>query len=93
LSEAIAASVPILSSRIDGNLGILGEGYPGYFAVGDTNQLARLLTRAETSAEYLAELKAWVKNLASLFSPAREQKAWADLIGELCSKVQRTVLD
>jgi len=93
LSEAIAASVPILSSRIDGNLGILGEGYPGYFAVGDTNQLARLLTRAETSAEYLAELKAWVKNLASLFSAAREQKAWADLIGELCSKVQRIVLD
>ena len=49
LSEAIAASVPILASRVDGNVGILGKDYPGYFEVGDTTQLARLLTHAETS--------------------------------------------
>ena len=49
LSEAIAASVPILASRIDGNVGILGANYPGYFEVGDTAQLTRLLRRAETS--------------------------------------------
>ena len=30
LSEAIAASVPILASRIDGNVGILRADYPGY---------------------------------------------------------------
>src|SRR5687768_15403297 len=30
LSEAIAACVPILASRIDGNVGILGADYPGY---------------------------------------------------------------
>jgi putative glycosyltransferase (TIGR04348 family) len=82
LSEAIVASVPILASRIDGNLGILGADYPGYFAVGDTRQLARLLTRAETSPEYLAELKAWGKSLARLADPAREEQAWSDLISE-----------
>jgi glycosyltransferase involved in cell wall biosynthesis len=38
LSEAIAASVPILACRIGGNLGILGADYPGYFDVGDTAQ-------------------------------------------------------
>ena len=37
LSEAIAASVPILASRVDGNVGILGRDYPGYFEVGNTN--------------------------------------------------------
>ena len=82
LSEAIVASVPILASRIDGNIGILGTAYPGYFDVGDTRQLARLLTRAESSAEYLAELKAWSNSLTSLADPAREEQAWFALINE-----------
>ena len=83
LSEAIAASVPILASRIDGNVGILGADYPGYFEVGNTTQLARLLTRAETSPPYLADLKAWSKSLASLADPAREEQAWLALINEV----------
>ena len=83
LSEAIAASVPILASRIDGNVGVLGADYPGYFDVGSTAQLARLLTRAETSPRYLAELKEWSKGLAVLADPAREEQAWSDLISEL----------
>jgi putative glycosyltransferase (TIGR04348 family) len=83
LSEAIVASVPILASRIDGNVGILGEDFPGYFGVGDTEQLSHLLTRAETCPEYLAELRARGNNLAPLFNPAREKQAWADLIGGL----------
>ncbi len=83
LSEAIAASIPILASRIDGNVGVLGADYPGYFNVGDTTQLALLLTRAEGSSEYLAELKAGSRTLARLVDPAREEQAWADLIGEL----------
>jgi putative glycosyltransferase (TIGR04348 family) len=83
LSEAVVNSVPILASRIDGNVGILGADYPGYFAVGDTKQLAQLLTRAETCSEYLVELEARVNNLAPLFSPLREEQAWSDLICEL----------
>ncbi len=83
LSEAIVASVPILASRIDGNVGILGADYPGYFDVGDTKQLARLLTCAETSAGYLAGLKVRSKSLALLLDPAREEQAWSDLISEL----------
>ncbi len=83
LAEAIVASVPILASRIDGNVGILGADYPGYFEVGDTRQLARLLTRAESSSEYLAELKAQTESLASLADPAREEQAWFVLINEI----------
>ena len=83
LAEAIVASVPILASRIDGNVGILGADYPGYFEVGDTRQLARLLTRAESSSEYLAELKARTESLASLADPAREERAWVALINEI----------
>jgi len=85
LSEAVVNSIPILASRIDGNVGLLGADYPGYYAVGDTKQLAKLLTRAETCTEYLVELGERVNNLALLFSPQREQQAWADLISELSS--------
>ena len=83
LSEAIAASVPILASRVDGNVGILGKDYPGYFEVGNTKQLARLLNHAETSPEYLAKLKASTKGLAPMADSSREEKAWSDLISEL----------
>jgi len=82
LSEAILASVPILASRIDGNVGILGKEYPGYFGVGDTKRLAQLMTRAETCPEYLADLNAWVTKLSPLLSVAREKRAWVDLIAE-----------
>ncbi len=83
LSEAITAAVPVLASRIDGNVGILGVDYPGYFEVGDTKALVQLLTRVETSPEYLAELRDRVKSLSVLFTPAREQQAWANLNKEL----------
>ncbi len=83
VSEAITASVPILASRIDGNVGILGADYPGLFKVGDTHQLARLLARAETNREYLIELRDRCRKLAPLFDPMREEHAWADLISEL----------
>ena len=42
ISEALAASTPILSSRIEGSVGLLGEEYPGYFEVGDSEGLAKL---------------------------------------------------
>ena len=83
LSEAIVAAVPILASRIDGNVGILGTHYPGLFDVGDTEQLARLLVRAETHQEYLVELRDRCKKLIPLFDCTREEQAWANLINEL----------
>lgn len=83
LSETIVAHVPVLASRIDGNVGILGSDYPGLFRVGDTQQLARLMTRAETDPKFLSELKFRVQKLAPLFDPKRERMAWANLIREL----------
>ena len=47
ISEAAVAGVPVLASRMDGNVGLLGADYPGYFPVGDTRALARLLERLE----------------------------------------------
>ncbi|HEV2233041.1 MAG TPA: selenoneine biosynthesis selenosugar synthase SenB [Terriglobia bacterium] len=83
LGEAIAAGLPILASRIPGNVGILGKNYPGFFNVGDTKGLAKLLSRAETDSTFRAELKTRCKKLASLFKPSREKAAWAKLLADL----------
>jgi putative glycosyltransferase (TIGR04348 family) len=83
LSESIVASVPVVASRIPGTVGILGEDYPGYFNVGDTRELRRLLVRAEADPDFLSLLRSKCDELAGLFEPEREQKAWKDLLGEL----------
>lgn len=83
LSEAIAAAVPVLASRIDGNVGLLGPRYPGYFPAGDTHRLARLLWRAENDRQFRARLTQAVRRLRPLVSPARERAAWTRLLAEL----------
>ena len=83
VSEAIVSSIPILASRIDGNVGILGADYPGLFRVGETGELARLMTRAETNPNFLRELRRRVTNLARLFDPAKEEKDWSQLLNEV----------
>lgn len=83
VSEAIAASVPVLSSRIPGSIGILGPDYPGYFPVEDTQALAALLERVEADAPFYNTLKEWCERLKSLVDPARERQSWKSLLREL----------
>lgn len=83
VSEALACRVPVLSSRIRGSIGILGDDYPGYFPVGDTAALAGLLSRAETDAEFYGDLQERCQRLAPLVDPRRECESWAALLGEL----------
>jgi glycosyltransferase involved in cell wall biosynthesis len=83
VSEAIAAGVPVIASDIAGNVGLLGEDYPGYFPVGNEQALAALLLRAETDSNFLRSLKAAVKARRSLTDPAAERRAIASLIAAL----------
>jgi glycosyltransferase involved in cell wall biosynthesis len=83
LSEAVVASVPVIASRIPGTVGILGADYPGYFTVGATCELRRLLIHAESEPDFLELLRSQIAGLAKLFEPAREHSAWKDLLGEL----------
>lgn len=85
LSEAVAAGVPVLSTRIDGTVGLLGPDHPGYFAVGDAEALAGLLLRAEEDAAFLAELRRSTARARPLVEPAREREAWRRLLAELSS--------
>ena len=83
VSEAIVAGVPLVASRIAGSVGLLGESYPAYFKVGDTQGLARLLNRAETDRAFLTGLDSHCRKLAPLFDPRRERGAWSRLLAEL----------
>ncbi len=83
ISEAAVAGVPVLASRIDGNVGLLGAGYPGYFPVGDTKALARLLRKLEHEPPFVASLRKALARRAPLFRPAREVAAWRRLLAGL----------
>lgn len=83
VSEAIACGTPVLSTRVDGSVGMLGPDYPGYFPVGDGAGLARLLGRAEADPEFLAALRAGVERVRPLYAPEREREGWGALLAEL----------
>jgi putative glycosyltransferase (TIGR04348 family) len=85
ISEAVVAGVPLVASRIPGSVGLLGQNYAGYFAVGDTAQLATLLGLCETDPVFLAKLRSHCRELAPLFDPRCEQAAWHGLLNELAS--------
>ncbi|OAI41590.1 glycosyl transferase family 1 [Planctomycetaceae bacterium SCGC AG-212-D15] len=83
ISEAVVVGVPVISSRIDGSIGLLGEDYPGYFPVGGTQALADLLWRAETDTEFYNAMRDRCARLRPLFDPVREKLSWEDLLREL----------
>ena len=54
--EAVRSGVPVLASRVDGNVGLLGNGYDGYFPVGDAIALAALARRFCTDEAFAMHL-------------------------------------
>lgn len=83
VSEALACGVPVVSTRISGVVGLLGDRYPGYFPVGDTPELARLFWRCETTPAFYDALKEWCDGRRYLIEPAREAESWRALLDEL----------
>ena len=83
VSEALACGTPVLSTRIAGSVGLLGEKYPGYFPYGDTGKLADLLKRVEIDKTFYGGLAACCRERAPITDPAHERSSWAELLGEI----------
>jgi putative glycosyltransferase (TIGR04348 family) len=83
LSEALAAGTPVIASRIPCTEALLGEDYPGLFPFGSTRALARLLSRVERDASFLADLARRCRARRALVSPAKERAALRSLLREL----------
>lgn len=81
--EAAAAGVPVIASRVAGNIGMLGRGYPGYYAVGDERALARTIRRAVCDPGYYARLKRLIARRRPLFLPSAERAGLRALIADL----------
>jgi putative glycosyltransferase (TIGR04348 family) len=90
ICEAIAAGVPVVSSRIPGAEGLLGPSYPGYFSFGDTKALTDLLLKVERDRAFRQLLVAHVRRLRELVRPALERRAWAQLLRLANAPRQRT---
>jgi putative glycosyltransferase (TIGR04348 family) len=83
VSEAIAADVPVLASKIAGNCGLLGKDYLGYFPVGNEKALARLLHRAETDQLFYKRIQEQVRKLQKLVRPNHERSSIQKLLTRL----------
>jgi putative glycosyltransferase (TIGR04348 family) len=84
--EALRIGVPVLASRISGNVGLLGAGYAGYFPLEDERALARLVTRAATDLTYYRKLKAQVAPLRKTVAPRAEARALLAVIRDATTK-------
>lgn len=82
ICEALAADVPVLASHMPGNIGMLGEDYPGYFPVGDERRLARLLLMAENDPDFYAELLAHAHRRRALMRPEQEASRLRQAVAE-----------
>ena len=80
LFEAIGFRLPIIASKIDGHVGVLGKDYPGYFKVGDTAALRNLLARCATDAKFYQQLLNSIDALAKKYRPGSELKSLLETI-------------
>ena len=83
ISEALISRVPILATRICATIGMLGEDYPGFFPVGDTQRLRQLLFQTETDASFYASLKKHCAHQAPRFHPRHEVNAWRRMVRQI----------
>ncbi len=82
ISEAARIGTPVLASRMSGNLGMLGNRYPGYFPVGDERALAALIARAADEPAYYRRLERALRARRPLFAPAAERAALVRVVRE-----------
>jgi putative glycosyltransferase (TIGR04348 family) len=85
VGEALAAGIPIVASRISGNIGMLGHDYAGYFTVENEHALARLLLKAENDPAFLQLLRRQGARRRRLVQRDREMNALARVIAEVAS--------
>jgi putative glycosyltransferase (TIGR04348 family) len=81
--EAVTSGTPVIASRIDGNVGLLGDVYGGYFPCGDDDALAGLLVQCRDDPAMLATLRRQCAARAADFHPLQERATLVTLAEDL----------
>ena len=88
VTEALCSGTPVLASKVDGNVGLLGEDYLGLFDWNDAAGLARLLTQCRDDPAMLAALKVQADARAVLFHPDQEKHRLRAIVAGLLTIAQ-----
>lgn len=94
IMEAVCSGTPVIASRIDGNIGMLGATYPAYFELGNAVALANLLSQLEqellhpsrqpsNKVTLYARMTQAAQTRVPLFAPAREAAELLALVEEV----------
>ena len=83
ISEALVAGVPVIASRINGNIGMLGKDYLGFYSVGDEKSLRDLLIKCENDYDFLSGLTKSCRIRSKLFNVSEEKLRWKRLLCEV----------
>ncbi|WP_310390304.1 selenoneine biosynthesis selenosugar synthase SenB [Roseateles sp.] len=81
--EALCSGTPVLASRVDGNVGLLGEDYLGLFEWADAQGLATLLRQCRADPAMLAALQTQAAARALLFHPELEKFRLRAIVADL----------
>ncbi|NWK55679.1 glycosyltransferase [Verrucomicrobiaceae bacterium N1E253] len=80
ICEALGMGLPVLASRISGNVGMLGDDYEGLFPSEDAGDLAEMLSRCAENAVFYQRLKLQVCARSDQFMYQKESELWTQLI-------------
>ena len=89
ISEAARIGTPVLASRMSGNIGMLGDDYPGYFRLYDDRGLARLIEKSLRDEKFYKDLRKKLSRRRSLFAPAAERSALLGVLREALARQSR----
>ena len=83
VGESIVLGVPVIASRIEGNIGMLGDDYAGYFSAESNQELADLMHRVIHDANFLEKLRGQVKLRGKSFLRENEKQDWMNIIQKI----------
>lgn len=74
VSEAIRIGTPVVASKVSGNVGLLGDQYPGYYPVADERALASRIIELLRKPGFPAALKRRLAKLRPTVDPWNEAR-------------------
>jgi putative glycosyltransferase (TIGR04348 family) len=80
VSEAVRIGVPVIASKISGNVGLLGDRYGGYYPLGNERALAALILRTASEPRFHRGLMRTLARLRPIAGPGNEKRMLGNAI-------------